>query len=97
MTLPVGQLSRSAFTLGADSIAIRSLSRAEAFELKAYTEDVDEAEIRILMAGCDETRESVIAFRASHNAGSIEKLMTAILDLSGLSAQITENGSGPKG
>lgn len=96
MTLPVGSLARSTFDLAGQTIAIRSLSRTEAFQLKKLTDDVDEAEIQILIMGTDSTREEVAAFRASQPAGGIEELIAAILKLSGLEAEVTENGSGPK-
>ncbi len=72
-------------------MAIRSLTRKEAFHVKSLAEDSEASEAYILACGTETTPEEVAAFLATEGANDrINDLLVAIAKLSGIKIQITE-------
>lgn len=90
MTLPTPvDFARTTVTLpGLGDVEIRALSRAEALALNSSGElDVAEAEARIIAAATDTPYDDVVAWLCKVPAGSVQPLMNAITELSGMVVQ----------
>jgi hypothetical protein len=92
MGLPVLPLARGSFTIGDETIPIRSLSRDEALRVVNF-EDIASAEVLVISAGTDVSEDEAIAWRKATDSGAVSALMDAVMELSGL---IPKAGLDPK-
>ncbi len=83
MPLPSVPLPSASVVIGTQTVAVRSLSRAETMHIKAISEDLEECEVYMLICGTGESREEVERFRNTSPPQHVEDLITAIAELSG--------------
>ena len=83
-TLPVSPLATDTVEVAGQPVAIRSLSRAEAFRLRGFEGQAEEAEVYLVARGCDITDDDARAWLASVDLMTGSPLVDGILTLSGL-------------
>lgn len=84
MPLPIRQLPRDEFTFKDGVVLpIRSLSRAEALELRGLSDDVTRLEILTIKAACDVTEEEASQWHKTTPNNEIADLIDKIAVLSG--------------
>ena len=84
MSLPVGKLGTDTVQINGSVIEIRSLSMTEALGLDAFSNRKAEAPAYLIEKATGVTTEEATAFLDSHGIDDGLKLVSAILELSGL-------------
>jgi hypothetical protein len=84
MALPVVPLGTGTVVIGGETVAIKSLSRADALQLNGFKGREDEAEVFVVMCGTGCTEDEAKAFREGNDTETAGLLIDAILELSGL-------------
>ncbi len=85
MPLPTG-FTRSSVTIKGQDIPFRALSRSEGVRLTSWDKaDADGAEVWLVVTACDVPEEEAKAFLTGTDLTAGTELLTAILELSGLS------------
>jgi hypothetical protein len=84
MALPVVPLGTGTVVIGGETVAIKSLSRADALQLNGFKGREDEAEVFVIMCGTGCTADEAKAFREGNDTETAGLLIDAILELSGL-------------
>ena len=83
--LPVRQLPRAEFTFDDGvTLPIRGLSRAEAIRLRSLGDDVTAVEVLCIQVATGVTEEEARLWHNTAPNGEIERLVSAIAELSGL-------------
>lgn len=90
--LPVAPLATDHVMIGGERVDYRSLSRAEALKLNDYQEDIEGAEVYILVTGTGCSEEEARAFRAQNDTATAGALIDGILILSGLAERDEATG-----
>lgn len=84
MSLPELALPSSTVDIGGVQVAIRSLTRSEAYRVKELVADEDVAETYVIACGTDSTEAEAKAWRSATAFDAVTPLVNAILALSGL-------------
>ncbi len=85
MGLPIFQLESEPYTFSnGETVTIRSLSRAEAIQVRMVIPDVERLEILAIAASTGTPEDEVKAWMEATPSREIERLVSAITRLSGL-------------
>lgn len=88
--LPAPVLPSEEVEVGGVRVKIRSLTRAEAYQLTSWAGDEDRQESNVIAWGTDSSLAEAEAWRKASGFGTVTPLVDAILELSGLKSREVE-------